>query len=173
MLLLPIAPLDTLDYTSFQMHVGSKVVFDATGEAVTSDAPPREIPDLPSFDSRIARAKLLEGGFVIVVVKSAPREVLEKLVRWEGLGPVKFVAAVSEDVDLSNEEGTIWGVFSRFDPARDMIFATQEFVGARPVYGGRIGIDATWKEGYPLPLTMPAEVVALVDRRWNEYGIGG
>jgi UbiD family decarboxylase len=172
MLLLPIAPLDTLDYTSFQMHVGSKVVFDATGERVTSDEPPREIPDLSSFDSRIVKAKLLEGGFVIVVVKSAAREVLEKLVRWEGLAPVKFVAAVSEDVDLTNEEGTIWGVFSRFDPARDMIFAEQEFVGARPVYGGRIGIDATWKEGYPLPLTMPEEIVSLVDRRWGEYGIG-
>src|SRR5258706_4244596 len=106
MLLLPIAPLDTLDYTSFQMHVGSKVVFDATGEKVTSEEPPREIPDLPSFDSRIAKAKLLDGGFVIVVVKSAPREVLEKLVRWEGFGSVKVVVAVSEDVDLSNEEGT-------------------------------------------------------------------
>ena len=36
MLLLPIAPLDTLDYTSFEMHVGSKLVLDATGEVVTT-----------------------------------------------------------------------------------------------------------------------------------------
>ena len=33
MLLLPIAPLDTLDYTSFKLHVGSKLVLDATGPA--------------------------------------------------------------------------------------------------------------------------------------------
>ncbi len=172
MLLLPIASLDTLDYTSFQMHVGSKVVFDATGEPVTQLDPPREIPDPTTFDARIKAWKVLEGGFVIVAVERDPRPVLERLVRWDGLGPVRFVAAVSTDVNLSDEENTIWGIFSRFDPARDMIFGEQRFVGARPVYGGRIGIDATWKEGYPLPLEMSGDVVRLVDRRWNEYGIG-
>ncbi len=91
--------------------------------------------------------------------------------QWDGLGRVRFVAAVSADVDLSNEEGTIWGLFSRFDPARDMLFGEQKFVGSRPVYGGRIGIDATWKEGYPLPLAMSEEVVQRVDRRWGDYGI--
>jgi hypothetical protein len=41
------------------------------------------------------------------------------------------------------------------------------------VYEGRIGIDATWTEGYPLPLTMPDEVISTVDRRWRrgEYGL--
>jgi hypothetical protein len=32
-------------------------------------------------------------------------------------------------------------------------------------------MDATWKEGYPLPVTMPEEVVRLVDARWKEYGL--
>ena len=82
---------------------------------------------------------------------------------------MKFVVAVSEDIDLANETSVIWGIFTRFDPARDMIFERQEFVGARPVYRGRVGIDATWKTGYPLPLTMPDEIVRLVDRRWGEY----
>ena len=50
-----------------------------------------------------------------------------------------------------------------------MIFERQEFIGAKPVYGGRIGIDATWKPGYPPPVTMPDEVVKLVERRWGEY----
>ena len=75
-------------------------------------------------------------------------------------------------MDLADESSTIWGIFSRFDPARDMIFGEQAFIGARPVYRGRIGIDATWKQGYPLPLTMPEDVVKMVDRRWGEYGIG-
>jgi UbiD family decarboxylase len=172
MLLLPIAPLDTLDYTSFQMHVGSKVVFDATGEPVTTEPSPIEIADPRPLDSRIVRWKVLAGGFVVLAVRGAGREVLDRILRWEGLGPVRFIAAVSEDVDLSDEESTIWGVFSRFDPARDMLFERQEFRGARPVYGGRLGIDATWKEGYPLPLKMSEEVVRLVDRRWEEYRIG-
>ncbi|MGE5230339.1 MAG: UbiD family decarboxylase [Deltaproteobacteria bacterium] len=169
MLLLPIGALDTLDYTSYVMHVGSKLVLDAAGDPVTDQPPPRAVADPGGFDRRIAGHRLLDGGFLAVAVRAEPRSVLEGLVRWEGLGPVKFVVAVSEDVDLMSESGLLWGIFTRFDPARDMIFARQAFVGARPVYGGRIGIDATWKTGYPLPLTMPDEVVRLVDRRWGEY----
>jgi 4-hydroxy-3-polyprenylbenzoate decarboxylase len=105
------------------------------------------------------------------VVTSDPREVLEKLIRWEPLGSIRFIAAVSDDVMLDDDSSLLWGVFNRFDPARDMIFAQQSFVGAKPVYDGRIGIDATMKDGYPLPVTMPQPVVDLVDRRWAEYGL--
>jgi 4-hydroxy-3-polyprenylbenzoate decarboxylase len=85
---------------------------------------------------------------------------------------VRFVAAVSDDVNLRDETSVLWGVFNRFDPARDFIVERQHFVGAKPVYEGRIGIDATWKEGYPLPVTMPEEIVRRVDARWHEFGLG-
>ena len=169
MLLLPIGALDTLDYTSYVMHVGSKLVLDATGEPVTDRPPPAGVTDPAGFDRRVVRHRLLDGGFLAVVVRQEARAVLEGLVRWEGLGPVKFVVAVSDDIDLASETSVVWGIFTRFDPARDMIFERQDFVGARPVYRGRVGIDATWKTGYPLPLTMPDEIVRLVDRRWGEY----
>ena len=169
MILIPIAPLDTLDYTSYRLHVGSKLILDATGDAVTSEAPPRDIYDPRSIDRRILAYKVLDGGFVVVVVKENPREVLEGLVRWAGLGPVRFITAVSEDVDLADQTSTIWGIFTRFDPARDMIFQKQEFIGARPVYSGRVGIDATWKEGYPPPVTIPEDTIRLVERRWEDY----
>jgi UbiD family decarboxylase len=169
MILLPIGALDTLDYTSYVMHVGSKLILDAAGDPVTDQPPPRAVADPAGFDPRVTGHRLLDGGFLVVAVRAEPRSVLEGLVKWEGLGPVKFVVAVSEDVDLTSESGLVWGIFTRFDPVRDMIFARQAFAGARPVYGGRIGIDATWKTGYPLPLTMPDEIVRLVDRRWGEY----
>ncbi len=169
MLLLPIAPLDTLDYTSYRMHVGSKLVLDATGEPLTSDPPPRAVADPASADRRVVRHRLMEGGFLVVTTRCEPRAVLEKLVHWEALGPVKFVVAVSEDVDLGDETSLLWGIFTRFDPARDIIMSEQEFVGARPVYRGRVGIDATWKQGYPPVVEMDPEIVRLVDRRWSEY----
>ncbi len=169
MLLLPIAPLDTLDYTSFEMHVGSKLVLDATGDVVTPEPPPSSIHDPAGFDRRIVGHRVLDGGFVVVQVRSDPRDVLAGLLRWEGLGPVKFVAAVSEDVDLADEGNVAWGLFTRFDPARDMLFERQEFIGAKPVYEGRIAIDATWKPGYPPPVTMPEDTIRLVERRWGEY----
>ncbi len=173
MLLLPIAPLDTLDYTSYRLHVGSKLILDATGDAVTTDAPPTAVSDPSAFDRRIAAHRVLEGGFLVVQVREQPRDVLAKLVQWEGLGPVKLLAAVSDDVDLDDETSTIWGIFTRFDPARDLVCQEQRFVGAMPVYAGRIGIDATWKEGYPPPVTVPDEVQRLVERRWEEYFEGG
>jgi 4-hydroxy-3-polyprenylbenzoate decarboxylase len=161
MLLLPIAPLDTLDYTSYRMHVGSKLVLDVTGDPVTTAAPPASLPSLEGFDRRIGAARLLAGGMLVV----------EGLVQWDGLGSIKIVFAVSSDVRLDDERSLLWGLFTRFDPARDLIAAQQEFIGARPVYRGRIGIDATWKQGYPAPLEMAPEIIEQVNRRWGDYGL--
>ncbi len=170
MLLLPITPLDTLDYTSYEMHVGSKVIWDACGEIVQPAPPPADVPHLRDVDARIVDHALWEG-FLLVTVRQQPRDVLERLIRWDGLGAIRFVAAVSDDVDLRDESSVLWGVFNRFDPARDFIVQSQQFIGAKPVYDGRIGIDATWKEGYPLPVTMPEDIIQRVDARWGAYGI--
>jgi 4-hydroxy-3-polyprenylbenzoate decarboxylase len=34
-----------------------------------------------------------------------------------------------------------------------------------------MAIDATWKPGYPNPISMTDEIVERVTRRWSEYGI--
>jgi UbiD family decarboxylase len=166
MWLLPFAPLDTLDFTSFKMHVGSKLVLDAAGEIAANADPSRDV-DPRRFDERIQDHRLLDGGFLVVVVRQNARQILEKLVKAP-LG-VRFVVAVSPDVDLDDDENLQWGIFTRFDPARDMFFTEQVFAGARPVYRGIAGIDATWKEGYPAPLVMDESIVKRVDRRWGEY----
>jgi 4-hydroxy-3-polyprenylbenzoate decarboxylase len=41
--------------------------------------------------------------------------------------------------------------------------------GIQPNYAGVMGIDATWKPGYPDPVEMDPDTVKLVDRRWAEY----
>jgi 4-hydroxy-3-polyprenylbenzoate decarboxylase len=84
---------------------------------------------------------------------------------------LKLIAVVSEDVDLADLVSVIWGIFTRFDPACDVTFRTRELRGACPVYDGPLGIDATWKPGYPEPLVMDAAITERVDRRWQEYGI--
>ncbi len=166
LLLLPVAPLDTLDFTSFTMHVGSKLIIDAAGEVVNAEEP--RLRDTPErFDPLVRRWKLLDGGFLVVVVEGNARAVLERLI--EAAIGARFIVAVSSDVDLDDEENLQWGIFTRFDPARDMLFESQKFVGARPVYGGTVGIDATWKEGYPKPLEPEPSTTRLVDRRWDEY----
>jgi 3-polyprenyl-4-hydroxybenzoate decarboxylase len=166
LLLLSSAPLDTLDFTSARMHVGSKLVIDATAAAPERE-PARLERDPADLDSRIRNWKLLDGGFLVVAVDDNPREVLGNLIH----APldVQFIVAVSPDVDLEDDENLQWGIFTRFDPARDMMFGRQDFTGARPVYGGIAGIDATWKSGYPAPLEMDPEIVRRVDERWGDY----
>jgi 4-hydroxy-3-polyprenylbenzoate decarboxylase len=164
--LLPFAPLDTLDFTSFKMHVGSKLVLDATGEVLRPELPSSSI-DFKRLDPRIEKWALLDGGFLVVSVRDEPRSVLQNVIATRP--QVQFVVAVSPDVRLDDDENLQWGIFTRFDPARDMIFSEQLFSGARPVYRGIVGIDATWKQGYPAPLVMDESTVRLVDRRWNEY----
>lgn len=160
MWLLPFAPLDTLDFTSFKMHVGSKLVIDAT-------SPVGAVPHRPGGQRPLLQSRLIADRFLVVVVRQNAREVLQDLVK-SSLG-MRFIVAVSPDVNIDDDENLQWGIFTRFDPARDMVFEEQTFIGARPVYRGTIGIDATWKEGYPHPLQMDESVVKKVEQRWAEY----
>jgi 4-hydroxy-3-polyprenylbenzoate decarboxylase len=102
-------------------------------------------------------------------VKGEGKPVLRRFLSLPHFADVKMVMAVSADVDLENRTDVIWGVFTRFDPARDAFFERMEFDGAKPVYAGRLCIDATWKTGYPEPIVMDEQVVKKVDEKWDQY----
>jgi 4-hydroxy-3-polyprenylbenzoate decarboxylase len=72
---------------------------------------------------------------------------------------VKIVAAVSEDVNLSSDMEVMWGIFTRFDAARDVAFTRSTLTGISVTNEGIMGIDATWKHGYPNPCIMPDDVL--------------
>ncbi len=173
--LIPKVPLDTLDFTSTTMNLGSKMIIDATRTTTTDGpgAPGRTVPDrdtiraLRDLDADIVDALLVHDALLLVKVRGGGRRIVEKLVAHPPLSGVPVVAAVSEDVDLHDRESAIWGVFTRFDCERDVIFTRQELIGISPIYHGILGIDATWKPGYPEALTMTEEVVRRVDERWG------
>ena len=83
--------------------------------------------------------------------KTIGREVIEQLIADSNIEKlpkgVKIVAAVSEDVDFSSEMGVIWGIFTRFDAARDVMFTRSTLANISPIHEGIMGIDATWKPG--------------------------
>jgi 4-hydroxy-3-polyprenylbenzoate decarboxylase len=206
-LLVPGVPLDTLDFTSYTMNLGSKMVLDAQSKPGRAAAAPlARVPDPRAFDDRIVSSRLAWGGMLVVQVKgavgedmtatavlssspgrgSAPaagagpegaaskaagttpgREVVEKLVRRPELAGVKLVVAVSADVPLEDDELLLWGIFTRFDCARDVAPAATESRGAWLVCRGPLGIDATWKPGYPEPVAILPDVVAKVDGWWG------
>jgi 3-polyprenyl-4-hydroxybenzoate decarboxylase len=76
---------------------------------------------------------------------------------------------VSPDVNLDDDVDAMWGIFTRFDPARDLVFDEVTMQGVQPTYAGVMGIDATWKPGYPDAVASDPDVARRVDARWREY----
>jgi 4-hydroxy-3-polyprenylbenzoate decarboxylase len=177
--LLTKVPFDTLDFTSYTLNLGSKMILDCTRGGSAAALP--ELPDLTTVDRRITGQALLGRAILALRVEGDdPRGALQAaLAALPGAGgeetaPLpKIVAAVSPDIPLDDRSLLLWGIFTRFDPARDAFFERSELRGAWPVHRGRMAIDATFKAGYPEALEMDPEVVSRVDRRWKEYGIDG
>jgi len=197
LLLIPGVPLDTLDFTSYTMNLGSKMVLDAQSRRADSDAgngavnggplTADAIPDPRTFDDRVREWRLAWGGVLVVKVGGAVggesagwesaqveslaresgatpgRQVIETLVRRPEYAAVRMVVAVSEDVALDDPRELLWGWFTRFDCARDVIPAAVEVRGAWVSARGPLGIDATWKPGYPEPVANRPDVIARVE----------
>ena len=171
-IMIPKVPLDTLDFTSYKMNLGSKMIMDATRSknADKEKASKSEIDRLiKTIDNRISDWNLLGETLLVVSVQDNGRDVVNKLTKSEELVGPKIIAAVSPDVDIRNQEQAIWGIFTRFDAERDIMFAEEKLVGISPLFKGKMGIDATWKKGYPAPLVMSDEIVKKVDERWDSY----
>ena len=180
------APLDTLDFTSFKMHLGSRVILDATGSRAqysggtplrpqepATDPGPAFTRDPKEIAPNIRAWRVWEDTLLVVQIdrvdSGAGRRTLEPLVSSPATSRLKMIAVVSPDVNLDDDVDTIWGIFTRFDPARDLMFTRVSMNGVQPVYEGVMGIDATWKPGYPDAVAMDADTVRRVDARWNDY----
>lgn len=171
--------LDTLDFTSYRMHRGSKMILDAIPRA---DAPPRppmsaearaacDAGRIRSLDARIGRVRLVDDALLVVTVPmgTVGRPVLETLLAALPADTVPLLAVVSDDVDIDSHVELIWGITTRFDAALDVRFSQVETVGAVAVPRGILGIDASWKPGYQEPLVTDPATDSLLDRRWKEY----
>ena len=173
-ILLPHTSQDTLDFTSFKMNLGSKMILDATSQSQPKRTQVEAKIDLAQLQERIPEiqnVRLWNKTLLVIQVASAGREVLEKMIDFPGLETVSLVAAVSRDVPLQNATLLLWGLFTRFDCERDTFFKSASWNKGHPLYKGPLFIDATWKPGYPEPLAMTDEVIKKVDLRWKEYGI--
>lgn len=95
----------------------------------------------------------------------------------------KCIIVVDDHIDLNNYSEVFWYVSGNIDPKRDVFFAegpVDDLDHASPVwrFGSKMGIDATKKwpaEGHPREwpdeIEMSSEVKALVDKKWQTYGI--
>lgn len=174
-MMLPKVPLDTLDFTSFTMNLGSKMIIDATRKRRQKELKWNEpvirrgVDELMVCDRRIIDVNLVDETLLLVKVSQDGAHVISSLVKNPSLEGITLAAAVSADVDIHNRENYIWGVFTRFDCERDVQFTETTLHGIAPVCKGMLGIDATWKPGYQKPLVMDESIVKRVDERWDLY----
>jgi len=162
---------DTLDFTGEALHKGSKMILDATGSPINEGVPNAvALPGkITAIASGISNYRLVGKTMLVVQTAGSGREVIKKLVENPLIGNVKIVVAVSEDVDIEDNENLLWGIFTRFDAVLDVSFSSAEFRGLAPIYSGVMGIDATWKQGYQKPLVMDPEIIEKVDSKWSLY----
>lgn len=170
-LLIPWAPLDTLDFTSGKLNVGSKMGINAVrkGNGKIKRRLPERVPDPREKLSDVIDYRLLPGGVLVIKVERNPRETIRRIFDVPGYEDVRVVVAQSRDIDLLDDTELIWGMFTRFDPYLDVIFERTELRGSAVVYDGRMGIDATFKEWYPEVIEMSDDIKAKVTERWKEY----
>jgi 4-hydroxy-3-polyprenylbenzoate decarboxylase len=132
----------------------------------------------------------MEGVFhncaLISIKKSFPMHARKVISAVWGMGQMmftKFIVVFDEDVDVQNTSVAAWKTFNNVDPARDIMISegpldVLDHSAPRPIYGAKMGIDATRKwpeEGYqrdwPAEIQMSDEIRQMVDRRWKDYGI--
>lgn len=132
-----------------------------------------------------------EGGFhncaIVSLDKSYPLQARKVMHALWGAGQMQFckcIVVVDADVDVHDYAQVAWRVFSNVDWKRDVLVGegpldVLDHSAPQPLWGGKIGIDATTKgpaEGHhrswPPDVEMSAEVRARVDELWPSLGLG-
>ncbi|MEN9519272.1 MAG: hypothetical protein RLZZ381_1860, partial [Cyanobacteriota bacterium] len=125
---------------------------------------------------------------IIAIDKAYPGQARRAaLAFWSALPQftyTKFVIVVDKDINIRDPRQVVWAISSKVDPSRDVFilpdtpFDTLDFASEKIGLGGRMGIDATTKippetdHEWGKPLESDSDVADLVDRRWQEYGLG-
>lgn len=131
-----------------------------------------------------------EGVFhnlvLVSIRKRFPGQAHKVMYALWGMGQMMFarnIIVLDEDVDVQNLSEVAWRVTANVDARRDLVIVdgpvdVLDHAAPRPLFGGKLGIDATRKgpsDGYerewPPDIVMTDDIKALVDRRWNEYGV--
>jgi len=142
------------------------------------------VPEIVDYDLPVAG--VFHNCCIVSIRKAFPGHAKKVMHAIWGLGMLsltKAVVVVDEHVDVHDYEQVFFYVGANVDPGRDVLITEGpldhlDHSPTHQFFGGKLGIDATAKgpgEGtrpWPEEIEMSDEVRALVDRRWDEYGIG-
>ncbi|WP_394146287.1 4-hydroxy-3-polyprenylbenzoate decarboxylase [Vibrio atypicus] len=187
-------PIDSLDFASPVVGLGSKMGMDATikWDAEKASDPDLAVRSIESLSQEVLEQFKAENSEVIDIAlpKSAgddrfaivsmrksqageSKRLLEKL--WQLLEQytdAKFVVLCDEDVNVHDWNDIIWAMTTRMDPARDTVQ-----ISAQNGRCSKLALDATNKfsgeveREWAVPIKKDPELVAQVDAKWSKLGI--
>jgi 4-hydroxy-3-polyprenylbenzoate decarboxylase len=142
------------------------------------------VPEIVDYDLPVAGA--FHNLCIVSIKKAFPGHARKVMHAIWGLGMLsltKGIVVVDEHVDVHDYAQVMFYVGANVDPKRDVVITEGpldhlDHAPTLQFLGGKIGIDATAKgplEGtreWPPEIEMNSTIKELVDRRWNEYGIG-
>ncbi len=143
-----------------------------------------QLPEV--VDMSLPAAGVFHNLAILSIRKRYPGQARKVIHALWGLGQMMFtktIIVVDEDVDVHDLEEVVWKVTGNIDPRRDLVVAdgpldVLDHSSPTPLYGSKLGIDATRKlpeEGHlrpwPAEIAMRTDVVENVTKRWREYGI--
>jgi 4-hydroxy-3-polyprenylbenzoate decarboxylase len=143
------------------------------------------VPDIVDYD--MPEPGVFHNCVIVSIRKRYPKHAQKVMHALWGAGLmslVKLIVVVDEDCDVHDYNEVAWRAFGNVDYSRDMLLTEGpvdhlDHASYQQFFGGKIGIDATRKlpgegytRGWPEEAVMSPEVVARVDRRWKEYGLG-
>lgn len=160
--------MDTLDYTGPRVNEGSKGVLLGLG------APRRELPRefTGPLPAGATAAALFCAGCLVVSGPAYPADprFASTLARDPSTAQFPLVILADDAAGTaSSADRFLWRVFTRFEPAADIVASEMPVVRHHISYKSPVVIDARMKPWYPAEVDPAPETSALVDRRWTEY----
>lgn len=165
-------PLDVLDHSAPEKGFGGKLAFDTTNADLNKPVAPVYIPENIVFGHGIDSADISAAetwSCLILKVKHGETPDAAGFMRANTIKGVKFVLILDAAFDTPDLSSVLWFAAGNTDPHRDIrIEDGMLFIDARIKAGGVNGFSREW----PNIVTSSKDTVGIVDKRWEEYGLG-
>ena len=190
-------PIDSLDFASPFVGLGSKMGWDATEKWSVEQQKVvmqpksenhaiyfRSVETLlknqhPSIQDLYYPEHLSPQQWLIVAIDKTKASQAKHLIEeiWSQLGS-QLVIICDHDVNIRDWQDVIWAITTRMDPVRDTLFWT-DVQGQDLSKGSKMALDATNKltdevsREWGRPIQKDPAVVAAVDAFWSQLGLAG
>ncbi len=188
-------PIDSLDFASPVVGLGSKMGLDATAkwDPERKGSVCREDKNLPLSTVEKCKQEVFltcsevvdlhlpleahENSMVIVSIKKESARQGEQVMRgiwsvFENKIHAKYIIVCDEDVNIKDWNDVIWAITTRMDPARDTLM-----INTNNGLFSHMGLDATNKceseshREWGRPIKKDPNVIVKIDEIWKQLGI--